>query len=215
MKYAVIVSLLMASRTFAADDAPVLLLPVYPTSFQPSGGSVEPAAAEAPPDPNFAAANLRWDNGRWLSADGRYWAPPRGAWQERQWQTIPAQGHYVTRRVCGAGGCRNVRVWVQTAPASRVEVNATSAPNRYKPLQTPTNPHKPLRLPNYPNQPLGRYWRYNGGPITAAHLSGGHHSHERFDPHWLNSLSFQEIQALGSDSHNGHTRLREQYIVRR
>lgn len=71
--------------------------------------------------------------------------------------------------------------------------------------------------PSYPTRPVGtNYWNMgHGRQITAEHLAGGHHSHERFDYQWLKTLSNAQLTALGSDSHEGNDKFREQFIVRR
>jgi hypothetical protein len=71
-------------------------------------------------------------------------------------------------------------------------------------------------VPPYPSRPIGPRWTMNGGPITREHLASpfDHHADEHFSREWLNTLGFDQVQALGSDSHNDDDERREQYIVR-
>lgn len=178
------------------------------------------AAAKVPP--NFAHENVKWDatNRVYLSADGKFQCPPgKDDWQpvaiaRRRIVTIPAEYKTVMEFSCPkTGGCgwRPVRRMVR--PARTIVIEGTSDVPAVKPLlRTKTA----LAVPPYPSRPLGSYWTMNGGPISRQHLASpfDHHAHERFDPLWLNSLSHQQIQALGSDSHNGHDKFREHFIVR-
>lgn len=221
----------------------VAIANVQPVSIQPGGAKLEVARKASPPVIDSKLAEIRaalsagdaaleaqrlatsptaavrqaqrpftWNAklGKWVSADGFCAEPGSTNWEPlapaKRYVTIPAKGHWETFRVCDGDRCRNVRRWVQDAPARRVEATGTS-------LQTPVK-RQPVKWPSYPSRPLGRRWTFNGGQITARHLAGGHHAHERFDPNWLNGLSNAQLTALGSDSHNHQDHLREQYIVR-
>lgn len=91
-----------------------------------------------------------------------------------------SQGHweYRTRTVCRDGRCyeERYRVWV------------------------PDNPQ--TYQPGYPIRPKATWWTQGGRYVSWVHLTQGEH-HNQFDYDYLRSLSFEELQSLHSDAHEG------------
>jgi hypothetical protein len=130
--------LLLAAPAFAnaeADAEAIASLAIAKAKSTPvtvDAPQINPAPAAI--DPNFAHGNIKWDAVccRYLSADGRYAAEPKGAWQPRQWRT---EAQYRTeRRVvgkqCNNGVCRPVYGTVRVRlPDRSVEVFPEPAAN--------------------------------------------------------------------------------------
>lgn len=71
-------------------------------------------------------------------------------------------------------------------------------------------PERQVKTP-YPFPAAGRVWYDGGRPATWVHLTQGEHAGQ-FDSAWLQTLSFDEVQYLHSDAHDGN--VREEYVVR-
>lgn len=70
--------------------------------------------------------------------------------------------------------------------------------------QPPQPPAKVAPAQSRPRYPIrGGWWNQDGHMVTWHHLTQGEHA-GKFDHAWLASLSYEEVQSLHSDDHEGH-----------
>lgn len=124
------------------------------------------------------------NDGYWIwDLEGKKWV--RSAKQPPIYKQV-ATGHWETRsykvKVCNGRNChyetRYQKVWVKDSPKKILQPS------------TPRTSHYPVR---------GSWWT---GCRSWRHLTTGPHA-GKFDPAYLQSLSWEELQSLHSDHHSG------------